>query len=98
MCHGFCDHHRGLLPLRLQHGKDDRIDIRFGYGFWQRNVFLSQVTLDGGGSPRGLAEGVVDGEQVPFNLGRLRLVHRPRLPRSNHCSALEQIKNTLASL
>src|ERR1700722_2953445 len=50
--HGSPDHHRGLLPSRCQDGKDDRIEIGHGYGFWQRHVFPPQVTADGGGHGR----------------------------------------------
>jgi hypothetical protein len=46
--HGFPDHHRGFLLSRCQHGKDDRIEISLGYGFWKRHVFPPQVTVYSG--------------------------------------------------
>ena len=46
---GSPDHHRGLLPSRCQDGKDDRIEIGHGYGFWKLHVFPPQITADGGG-------------------------------------------------
>ena len=79
--HGCPDHPRGLLPSRCQDGKDDRIEIGHGYGFWKLHVFPPQITADGGGL----------GRRTQFWMLRV-----DRTPASQNANQIVQVQNGLS--